>query len=147
MAATVLAPGGRGFVVNKPALWAWIAIAIPIAALFGPALVSDRSFAMRDAGHFYYPLLEWCCGEWAAGRVPLWNPYENCGLPVLADTSSSVFYPGKLLFLLPVDFALRYKLYIILHVVLAAAGSYGLARAWKASPYAAALAAIAYTFS
>jgi hypothetical protein len=144
MAATVLAPGGRGFLVNKPALWAWLAIVIPITALFGPALVSDRSFAMRDAGHFYYPLFEWCCGEWAAGRVPLWNPYENCGLPVLADTSSSVFYPGKLLLLLPLDFALRYKLYIMLHVVLAAAGSYALARAWKASEMAAAIAAMAY---
>ena len=74
------------------------AIAIPLAALFGPALVSDQSFAMRDAAHFYYPLFEWCCREWAAGRVPLWNPYENCGLPVLADTTSSVFYPGKLSF-------------------------------------------------
>src|SRR5262245_36254688 len=143
----VRASAGRGRFVNKLAPWAWLAVAIPISALFGPAIVSDRSFALRDAAHFYYPLFEWCCREWAAGRVPLWNPLENCGLPVLADTTSSVFYPGKLLFLVPVDFALRYKLYIILHVVLAAAGSYGLARAWKASPYAAALAAIAYTFS
>jgi len=130
--------------VNKAALLAWLAIAIPIAVLFGPALVSDRSFALRDAGHFYYPLFEWCCREWAAGRVPLWNPLENCGLPVLADTTSSVFYPGKLLFLLPVDFALRYKLYVILHVILAAGGSFGLARAWKASHGAASVAAIAY---
>src|SRR5262245_41622533 len=144
---TALSPSCRGGSLNKAVLLAWLAVGIPIAALFGPAVFSDRSFAIRDAGHFYYPLFAWCCREWAAGSVPLWNPYENCGLPVLADTTSSVFYPGKLLFLLPVDFALRYKTYIILHVVLAAAGSYGLARAWKASPYAAALAAIAYTFS
>jgi hypothetical protein len=130
--------------VKKPALWAWLPVAIPILALFGPALATDSSFAMRDAGHFYHPLFEWCGREWAAGRVPLWNPYENCGLPVLADTTSSLFYPGKLVFLLPVDFALRYKLYIVLHVVLAAAGSYSLARGWKCSPAAAAIAAIAY---
>ena len=130
--------------MNKSALWAWLAICIPIAVLFGPALVTDRSFVLRDAGHFYYPLFEWCCREWAAGRVPLWNPYENCGVPVLADTTSSVVYPGKLLFLLPLDFAVRYKLYITLHVLLAAAGSYVLARNWKTSPPAAALAAITY---
>src|SRR5438874_12588030 len=130
--------------VNKAALLVWLAIAIPIAILFGPALASDRSFALRDAGHFYYPLFEWCCREWAAGRVPLWNPYENCGLPVLADATSSVFYPGKLIFLLPVDFAWRYKLYITLHVILAAAGTYWLARAWKANPAAGSVAAIAY---
>jgi hypothetical protein len=108
-------------------------------------LVGDRNFAMRDSGHFYYPLFQWCCGEWAAGRVPLWNPLENCGLPVLADATSSVFYPGKLLFLLPVDYAFGYKLYIILHVVLAAAGAYRLARHFQAGPEAAALAAIAYS--
>jgi hypothetical protein len=121
-----------------------LAVALPIAVLFGPALISDRSFAMRDAAHFYYPLFEWCARQWGTGRVPLWNPYENCGLAVLADASSSIFYPGKLLFLLPLDFALRYKLYVIAHVVLAAAGSYWLARAWKASQAAAAVAAIAY---
>src|SRR5436190_5790247 len=140
----VVAPCPRSAAVNKAALLAWLAIAIPLAVLFGPALVSDRSFALRDAGHFYYPLFEWCCREWATGRVPLWNPLENCGVPVLADATSSVLYPGKLVFLLPVNFVLRYKLYIILHAVLAAAGSYGLARAWKASHSAAALAAIAY---
>src|SRR5688572_11851712 len=115
-----------------------------ILLLFGPALFADRSLAMRDAAHFYHPLFEWCTREWAAGRVPLWNPYENCGVPVLADASSSLFYPGKLLFILPIDFALRYKLYVIGHVALAALGSYILARAWSASTAAAALAAIAY---
>src|SRR5262245_40547747 len=135
----VWASAGRGQFVNKLAPWACLAIAIPIAALFGPALANERTFAMRDAAHFYYPLFEWCCREWAAGRVPLWNPLENCGLPVLADTTSSVFYPGKLLFLVPISFGLRYKLFITLHVVLASAGSYALARTWKASPSAAAL--------
>src|SRR6185503_7317057 len=101
-------------------------------------------FALRDAGHFYYPLFEWCCREWAAGRVPLWNPLENCGLPVLADTTSSVFYPGKLLFLLPFGFSLRYKLYVTLHVVLAAGSSFRLTRTWKASHSASALTTIAY---
>lgn len=119
-------------------------MAIPIVVLFGPVLFTDRSFAMRDAAHFYHPLFEWSCREWSAGRVPLWNPDENGGVPVLADASSSVFYPGKLIFALPLDFTLRYKLYAILHVLLAAAASYWLARAWQASPYAAAVAAIAY---
>jgi hypothetical protein len=121
-----------------------VAVAIPIAVLFGPALLGGRSFALRDAAHFYHPLFELCSREWAAGRVPLWNPYENCGVPLMADATSSVFYPGKLIFLLPVDFDLRYKLYIVAHVVLAAANSYVLARAWKATPHAAAMAAIAY---
>jgi hypothetical protein len=130
--------------VNSPRWAAWLAVAIPIAVLFGPVLVTDRSFAFRDASHFYYPLFEWCAGEWGAGRVPLWNPYENAGIPALADTSSSLFYPGKLVFALPLDFTLRYKLFVVGHVVLAAIGSYRLARSWQSSRPAAAVSAIAY---
>jgi hypothetical protein len=32
----------------------------------------------------------------SAGEVPLWNPYNNGGLPFLADTQSAVFYPPRL---------------------------------------------------
>lgn len=115
-----------------------------IVAMFSPVLLFDRSLAMRDAAHFYRPLFEWCAGEWTAGRVPLWNPQENCGVPVLADASSSLFYPGKLIFWLPIDFAARYNLYVVGHLLLAAIGSYTLARFWKASAGAAAFAALAY---
>jgi hypothetical protein len=138
------AGGPRRSIVNTSRWAPWLAVAIPIAVLFGPALLTDRSFAFRDASHFYYPLFEWCAREWGAGRVPLWNPCENAGIPALADTSSSLFYPGKLVFALPLDFALRYKLFIVGHVVLAALGSYWLARDWKCSRTAAAAAAIAY---
>jgi hypothetical protein len=144
-AAGIVPAVATGLALKRPELLGWFAIAIPIAAYFGPALFSNGSFAFRDAGHFYYPLFQWCCREWAAGRVPLWNPAENCGVPVLADVTSSVFYPGKLIFLLPLSFAFLFKLYTVVHVVLAAGGSYWLARTWKASQTAAALAAIAYS--
>lgn len=128
-----------------PKLWPLGIICLPIIALFGPALSSDASFAMRDAAHYYYPLFEWTTAEWAAGRVPLWNPYENCGVPVVADATASVFYPGKLIFALPLDFALCYKLYIVAHVFVAAFTSYLLARRWGQSHPAAGLAAVAYS--
>jgi len=32
-----------------------------------------------------------------AGEIPLWNPYNNGGLPFLADTQAAVFYPPRLL--------------------------------------------------
>ena len=35
----------------------------------------------------------------AAGEVPLWNPYNNAGLPFIADTQAAVFYPPRLLVL------------------------------------------------
>jgi hypothetical protein len=114
---------------------------------FGPALFTRSSFVFRDAAHYYYPLFEWSARQWAAGQIPLWNPQENCGVPTLADATSSVFYPGKLIFVLPLDFATKYKWYVVGHVLLAAWGLYRLARRWHASPPAAALGAMAYAFS
>src|SRR6188768_2821763 len=103
-------PDTSSFVIRHSGFVICLLILLPVAALFGPVLFTDRSFAMRDAAHFYHPLFQWTASEWGQGRIPLWNPDENCGIPVVADASSSVFYPGKLVFALPVDFTLRYKL-------------------------------------
>ena len=121
------------------------AVALPMVVLFGPAMFSDRLFAMRDAGHYYYPLFNWCADEWGAGRLPLWNPLENCGTAIHADPTASIWYPGKLVFTLPLDFSVNYKLYIVGHVVLCAITAYWLARKWGGSRYAAALAALSYS--
>jgi hypothetical protein len=34
--------------------------------------------------------------RFAAGEIPLWNPYNNGGLPFIADTQAAVFYPPRL---------------------------------------------------
>lgn len=34
--------------------------------------------------------------RFAQGEVPLWNPYNNSGLPFIADTQAAVFYPPRL---------------------------------------------------
>ena len=116
------------------------------AWVFADALFSGGMFAFRDAAHFYYPLFEFTRGEWGAGRVPLWNPYENLGMPLAANPAASVFYPGKLIFALPLAYGWAYRLYIIGHVLLAAGGAYVLARRWKASTLAAGVCALSYAF-
>lgn len=133
--------------MDRSRLLPWLVLALPLAVLWGPALVTDTSLALRDAAHFYHPLYQWCAAEWGAGRIPLWNPQENLGMPVLADASSSVFYPGKLLFALPLDFALRYKLYVLGHELWAAAGAFYLARSWRRSRPAATVAALSYALA
>ncbi len=102
-----------------------LAISIPLVWCFGASLTGDRVFAYRDAAHFYYPLEAWICES----LVP--RPMCRCGIaqdgngmPVVADTTSAVFYPGKLVFALPLEFAQCYVWYIVLHVLLAAMGAY-----------------------
>lgn len=124
-----------------------LSVAAAVAVLFGPAISGRYGFAYRDAAHFYHPLFEFVQAEWSAGRVPLWNPYENLGQPLAGDATSSVFYPGKLLFALPLDFTLLFNLYVVAHVALAAYTSFRLARRLGTSTLAAGLAAFAYAFS
>lgn len=105
-----------------------LGIAIPLVWCFGPSFTGHRVFAYRDSAHFYYPLESWICRQWAHGHLPLWNAQDGNGMPVVADATSTVWYPGKLLFALPLEFSQRYAWYTIAHVLLAASGAYTLAR-------------------
>ena len=122
-----------------------LSILLPVAGLFGGALLRGDVLAGRDVSNFYYPLFQWECRQWRECRVPLWSPQDNLGMPLLADGSSSVFYPGKLVFALPLDFARRFTLYVTLHLVCAAWAAYFAARRFGASVEAAGLAAVSYT--
>lgn len=116
-----------------------------VLLLFWPVLAEGETFAFRDAGHYYFNLFQWCDGEWRDGRIPLWNPYENTGTPQLADASSSVFYPGKLLFAIPgLDYVQRLNLYVVLHVVLAGVGAFFAGRRLKLSVTGCGVAAASY---
>ncbi len=112
----------------------------------GSAFRSDVIFGFRDAGLFYFPLFQLVRDEWLAGRVPLWNPWTNAGQPLAAAATSSVFYPGQLLFLLPLPFSWTFNAYLWLHLLGAAWGSWKLSREQGRSAAAAGLAMLAYTF-
>src|SRR5258708_1211863 len=83
-----------------------------VAACFGGVLFGGRQFAFRDSARFYYPLYFRVQQEWAAGRIPLWEPGENGGTPLLGSPMAAVLYPGKILFAL-VAYPWGARLYII----------------------------------
>lgn len=127
-----------------------LALALAAALLgwfFRGAIFGDELFAFRDTAHYYYPLYRFVHGEWSAGRLPLWNPYENLGQPLAGDPTAAVFYPGKLLFALPIGYDAAFRLYVIGHVALAAVAAFVAARRFTARLEAAVLAALAYAFS
>src|SRR5205085_2836167 len=89
-------------------------------------------FGYRDAAHFYYPLYWRVQQEWAAGRVPLWEPEENGGMPLLGNPTAAVLYPGKFIYAaLPYDWASR--VYVIAHALAALATMFMLLRSWRVS--------------
>lgn len=71
----------------------------------------------------YYPWRLFASESIRAGRIPLWNPYQFCGTPFLANGQSAVFYPLNLLYwLLPVARAFAVSAW--LHLLLAGWFSY-----------------------
>jgi len=113
---------------------------------FRTVLFQPRFFFFRDTGFFYHGLFKYVHQQWAAGRIPLWNPYSNGGIPLLAQGTPCALYPGTLVFWLPLQYEINLNLYILEHFLLALVSTYVLARRLRTDPVAAGLAAISYVF-
>jgi hypothetical protein len=61
----------------------------PVEAVQAALIKGDFSDQFVTFGAYQY-------ARFAAGEVPLWNPYNNGGLPFIADTQAAVFYPPRL---------------------------------------------------
>lgn len=120
-------------------------ILVLIAACFGPVLFGGRQFAFRDAGHFYYPLYWSVQQQWRAGQLPLWEPAENGGIPLLGSPQAAVLYPGKLIYAV-MPYAWGARLYIVAHVLLAFAAMRALLRSWGVGASGSMIAGFAYAF-
>ncbi|MBA2115793.1 hypothetical protein [Bremerella alba] len=124
----------------------WLPFLFLATFFFGNAFAKNEQFLFRDAAHFYYPLFHEVTRQWKAGEVPLWSPFDGIGMPLAADATPSVFYPGKLLLLTPLGFNFGMRLVVVLHFALAYGGMFWAARIWRCSVFAALLAAITYAF-
>ncbi|MFZ4816092.1 MAG: YfhO family protein, partial [Phototrophicaceae bacterium] len=71
------------------ALFFW-RILTPIAADQASFKQGDFSGQFVAFGAYQYTRMQ-------NGEIPLWNPYNNSGLPFIADTQAAVFYPPRLL--------------------------------------------------
>ncbi len=123
-----------------------LAAALLVAGFLALPVGGNATLAYRDAGHFYFPLSTWVAAEQTAGRWPLWNPYENTGSPLAGQGTSALFYPGKVVFWLPIQPARAYNAYIAGHLLLAAGAMFYLARRWRRSPASALMAAASYAW-
>lgn len=131
--------GSRIVKLLAPALLA----AAWVASLLSPLLSPARALANRDIAAFHLPL-RFAFRELAAFGLPLWNPWLHGGQPLLSNPSYGAFYPpGWLVFAVPPYFAL--SLLALLHVALAFAGAWRLARRLGCGRGAAALAGIGYS--
>lgn len=122
----------------------WSAAAL---ALIGRALIEPR-WGLANFGDLYayhYPMRHLVVSALQAGRLPFWNPYIFCGLPLSGNSQAVLFYPGSLLSaVLPL--ALSFTWDYALHMLWGALGLFLLARRERLSSSAACLLASLYVF-
>src|ERR1039458_7485106 len=121
-------------------------LALLILATFPQVLLGLETFVIRDYGFFAYPLAHFQHECFWHGELPLWDPYNNCGVPFLAQWNTMPLYPPSLIYLLlPLQWSLGF--FCLLHLWFAGFGMFFLARRWTGNSFAAAFAGVAFAFN
>ncbi|MGH7969808.1 MAG: hypothetical protein ACREIC_13875, partial [Limisphaerales bacterium] len=117
-----------------------------VFAMFPGVVLGTQTFVFRDFGLFSYPVACFQRQCFWRGELPLWNPYNLCGVPFLAQWNTMCLYPPALFYLLlPLTWAL--PMFCLLHLVWGGLGMFHLARQWTRNSLAGALAAIIFAFN
>jgi hypothetical protein len=121
-------------------------LALLIFAAFPQVLLGLETFVVRDYGFFAYPLAHFQQECFRHGELPFWDPYNNCGVPFLAQWNTMPLYPPALIYLLlPLQWSLSF--FCLLHLWFAGFGMFFLARRWTGNSFAAAFAGVAFAFN
>jgi hypothetical protein len=134
-----------------------ILLALLVFASFPQVILGLETFVVRDYGFFAYPLAQFQQQCFWRGELPFWNPYNNCGVPFLAQWNTMPLYPPALIYLaLPLQWSLGF--FSLLHLWFGGLGMYFLAHRWTrlrgdatasqaGNNFAAAFAGVAFTFN
>jgi len=121
-------------------------LALLIFAAFPQVLLGLQTFVVRDYGFFAYPLAHFQQECFWHGELPFWDPFNNCGVPFLAQWNTMPLYPPALIhLLLPLQWSLSF--FCLLHLWFAGFGMFFLARRWTGASFAAAFAGVAFAFN
>jgi hypothetical protein len=121
-------------------------MALVICVTFAEVVFGLTSFAYRDFGLFGAPLAAYHRECFWRGEVPLVNPFNNCGLPFLAQWNTLTCYPLSLIYLL-LPFPWSLNLFTLAHLWLAGVAMYFLAFRWTGHRLAAAVAGVAFALN
>jgi hypothetical protein len=127
----------------------WVPLALlvaTVAVLFYRLLIGEVLFWGLPALQFY-PWREFALSELRAGRLPLWNPYNGAGAPLLANYQSALLYPPNWLSLVLMPGPQAMGILAALHLVWAGTGMYLWTRSLGLSPFASGIGALAYALN
>jgi hypothetical protein len=112
---------------------------------FGGDLQKPWTILQWDSLAQYFPWRHFAAESLRNGQIPLWNPYQFTGTPMMANAQSAIFYPLNFPFLI-MDTAYAFGVCAFLHTLLAAFSTYFLCQRWGLSRTAAVVSATAFAF-
>ena len=118
----------------------------PWAPSAGRPSLTASAAALSDPVWQFVPWIELARSELRAGRLPLWNPHQEAGQPLLGNAQSALcsplLWPALALPLFP-----GWNLSLLLRLLVSAAGGWALARECGRTRVAALLAALVCSLS
>jgi len=123
-----------------------ILLGLLVFAGFPAVLLGKATFVFRDFALFSYPVAFFHKESFWRGELPLWNPYNYCGIPFLAQWNTMVLYPFALIYLLlPLTWSLPF--FCLAHMWWGGWGMYFLAHRWTGNRLAAGVAGVVFCFN
>lgn len=128
------------------------AILLFATILFWKFYVLDRfvipgPFVYSDIYSQLYPKFIYSSMILRTGHVPLWDPYEYCGLPFLAIIQPQVFYPFRHILFLTFSPPVAMQVFLAAHIFLNGFFAWMFFRAMRLSTSASVIAALIWAFS
>lgn len=113
---------------------------------FLPALCQGQILAIGDGMLEFLPKMSVIGSIYRSLELPLWNPLEFAGFPLMGSIQHGVFYPPVAVLFTLLPAGLAYNILVVLHFALAGAFTYLLARQMGLGREASCLAGVVYAF-
>ena len=123
-----------------------LVLGLLVILTFPGVLLFGQTFVFGDFGMFGSPLAHFTRESLGHGELPLWNPYNCCGLPFLAQWNTLALYPPSLIYIL-LPFPWSVSFFCLLHLFWGGLGMHFLAQRWTADRWAGAVAAVIFAFN
>jgi hypothetical protein len=110
--------------LKRSAILPVLLLAAAVIIFFNKMALTNLILARGDTLLYFYPYWQAAADALQAGHVPLWNPDLFMGAPFIANSQVGFFYPLNWPFwlLLPTPYAISGS--ILLHLLIAAVGTY-----------------------
>ena len=123
----------------------FILLMLVLIAWLWPLLLGESLFWGLPTLQFY-PWRSFAFDQLRAGILPLWNPYNGGGAPLLANYQTAVLYPPNWLHLVLPHVAAM-NLLAVGHIVWAAVGMWCFTGAWRLPAFGRAVSTLAFALS